>query len=80
MVLLATWMYSTHDLSSKPPAIRIEEYEKIPIGSPTEARDMSIQIPKTPLSSEETAVATSRPGSPSHKKRKDMGYFTKAHD
>ena len=42
---------------------------------------MSIQIPKTPLTAEETALATSRPGSPTHKKRKnELGYFTKAHD
>jgi len=42
---------------------------------------MSIQIPKTPLNAEETALATSRPGSPGHKKRKSdsLGYFTK-HD
>jgi hypothetical protein len=42
---------------------------------------MSIQIPKTPLSAEETALVTSRPGSPNRKKRKsDLGYFTKSHD
>jgi hypothetical protein len=75
-------MYSTHDIpNGKPPRIEIQEYEKVPITSPSEARDMSIQIPKTPLSNEESAIATSRPGSPSHKKRKnDIGYFTKAHD
>jgi solute carrier family 35 (UDP-sugar transporter), member A1/2/3 len=83
IVLLATWMYSSHDLPNggKPPRIEIQEYEKVPVTSPSEARDMSIRIPKTPLSSEESAIATSRPGSPSHKKRKnDIGYFTKAHD
>jgi hypothetical protein len=75
-------MYSTHDNgNARPPQIKITELrEKVPVMSPTEARDMSIRIPKTPLSSEETALATSRPGSPSHKKRKEMGYFTKVHD
>ncbi|ETN43687.1 uncharacterized protein HMPREF1541_02846 [Cyphellophora europaea CBS 101466] len=82
IVLLATWLYSTHDTGNgKPPQIRIQEFEKPTISSPTEAGDMSIQIPKTPLSSEEKALATSRPGSPSYKKRKnEVGYFTKAHD
>ena len=76
-------MYSTDDTPGRPPAIKINGFnEKMPIMSPAEARDMSIQIPKTPLTSEETAVATSRPGSPApNKKRKnDLGYFTKAHD
>lgn len=84
IVLLATWLYSTHDTpGGRPPAIKVNGFnEKMPIMSPTEARDMSIQIPKTPLASEEGAVATSRPGSPApNKKRKnDLGYFRKAHD
>ena len=82
VVLLATWLYSTHDTpGGRPPAVKINGFnEKMPIMSPSEARDMSIQIPKTPLTSEDTG--TSRPGSPApNKKRKnDLGYFTKAHD
>jgi hypothetical protein len=84
---VATYLYNIHDKSSgRPPAIKINGFnEKRPVMSPTEAGDMSIQIPKTPLTSEETALATSRPGSPNstnpHKKRKnEVGYFTKVHD
>jgi hypothetical protein len=48
--------------------------------SPTEVRDMSIMMPKTPLAN--GSVTSSRPGSPTGKKRKgeNVGYFTKQND
>ena len=83
MVLAATWLYNTEEARSQSvPHIRLTNNDKIAIPSPPEMNDMSIQIPKTPLSTQETALATSRPSSPSHKKRKpeSVGYFTKHHN
>jgi hypothetical protein len=49
--------------------------------SPTEARDMSIMMPKTPLANK-GSITSSRPGSPNRMKRKgeNLGYFTKQND
>lgn len=83
MVLAATWLYNTEEARTQlVPHIRLTSNDKVAIPSPPEMNDMSIQIPKTPLSTQETALATSRPSSPSHKKRKaeSVGYFTKQHN
>lgn len=83
VVLVATWLYNTEAPRSQyNPAIKIYSEEKLLALSTADLNDMSIQIPKTPLSHEETALATSRPGSPTHKKRKNesIGYFAKHHD
>ncbi|EXJ82465.1 hypothetical protein A1O3_06278 [Capronia epimyces CBS 606.96] len=83
VVLVATWLYNTEEArAQQTPAIKIYTDEKTFHNGATEANDMSIQIPKTPLGHGETAVATSRPGSPSHKKRKNesVGYFIKQHE
>jgi hypothetical protein len=84
IVLLSTWLYSTDDSPRgvRNPAIKINGHaEKSLVIPPADCKDMSIQIPKTPLKSEQTALSTSRPGSPSQKKRKsEKGYFMKVHD
>ncbi|KAG9772224.1 hypothetical protein ABEF93_006123 [Exophiala dermatitidis] len=83
IVMLATILYNTEEARvQQTPTIKVFAEEKLASNAAAEANDMSIQIPKTPLSHEETALATSRPGSPSHKKRKNesLGYFTKHHD
>lgn len=76
-------MYTLQGSQIRPPIIRIDsDQEKEKLISPTEAKDASISIPKTPLSLDDTTVTTSRPGSPApHKKRKNesLGYFTKVH-
>jgi hypothetical protein len=62
--------------------MRIEKDEKANGEQPpTEARDMSIMMPKTPLANE-GSITSSRPGSPSRLKRKGehLGYFTKQND
>lgn len=83
VVLLATYLYSVQEYQGqRPPTIRIHSYEKTTIDkTPLEQNDISIKLPKTPLTSE-AAMTTSRPGSPNHKKRKsdNLGYFTKHHD
>lgn len=83
IVLLATWVYNAEETRLlQAPAITIPEDEKATLNGSAGLNDMSIQIPKTPLLQEETALATSRPGSPSHKKRnkEPLGYFTKHRD
>lgn len=83
IVLLATWVYNSEEARQvQAPAITLNQDEKGPLKGSVVMNDMSIQIPKTPLLQEETALATSRPGSPSHKKRNKeaLGYFTKHHD
>lgn len=83
IVLVATWLYNTEEVRTvQGPTIKLDSDEKSSPPATAGLNDMSIQIPKTPLSHEETALATSRPGSPSHKKRKNesLGYFTKLHD
>lgn len=82
IVLLSTYMYTIQDSQSRPPLIKVDSTdEKQNLVSPIEAKDASIQIPKTPLSLDDTTITTSRPGSPSHKKRKNdsLGYFSKIH-
>ncbi|KIW14781.1 hypothetical protein PV08_07566 [Exophiala spinifera] len=71
IVLVSTILYNTEEArlhSSPPPSIKIYSDEKSEQGDTLDMNDMSIQIPKTPLSQEETAMATSRPGSPNRKK------------
>jgi len=83
VVLIATWLYNSEEARTQSiPTIQLPSNEKGLTEAPPEMNDMSIQIPKTPLSHQESALATSRPGSPSHKKRKgdSAGYFTKHHD
>ena len=83
IVLASTFLYNAEESRvQRAPAIRIYSDEKSPHDSVADIYDMSIQIPKTPLSHEQTALATSRPGSPNHKKRKNdsMGYFMKNDD
>lgn len=85
IVLSATYLYSVSEKArQRPPPIKIENYEKMNGDrSPTEARDMSIMMPKTPLLENGGSVVTSsRPGSPTRKKRKgeSLGYFTKQVD
>lgn len=79
IVLGSTYLYSTQGSQTRPPIIRIDSsMEKKEMISPTEAKDASISIPKTPLSLDDTTITTSRPGSPApHKKRKNDsgGYF-----
>lgn len=83
IVLSATYIYSVSEKTrQRPPPIQIENHEKMNgEKSPTEARDMSIMMPKTPLANE-GSITSSRPGSPSRKKRKgeNLGYFTKQND
>ena len=82
IVLAATWLYSTQDSSASPaPSVYIDGLEKPAILLPSNEKDMSIPIPKTPLA-DEGGMATSRPGSPNpHKKRKnEVGYFTKTRE
>lgn len=83
IVLLSTYMYTQQESQPRPPIIRIDSDQgKENITSPTELKDASISIPKTPLSLDDTTITTSRPGSPApHKKRKNdsLGYFTKVH-
>lgn len=83
IVLSATYLYSVSEKTrQRPPPVQIDGYEKTHgEKSPTEARDMSITIPKTPLANE-GSISSSRPGSPTRKKRKgeNLGYFTKQHD
>ena len=80
IVTLATWVYNSEEARLlRAPEASITDDKKALLNSSMGMNDMSIQIPKTPLLQEETALATSRPGSPSHKKRnKDLGYFCKA--
>ncbi|KAK4935661.1 UDP-galactose transporter Gms1 [Elasticomyces elasticus] len=83
IVLASTFLYNAEESRvQRAPAIRIYSDEKSPLDTVADMHDMSIQIPKTPLSHEQTALATSRPGSPNHKKRKNesTGYFTKNND
>ncbi|OCT48207.1 UDP-galactose transporter [Cladophialophora carrionii] len=83
IVLLATWVYNSEEARQlQNPAITLNQDDKAALNGSAGLNDMSIQIPKTPLLQEETALATSRPGSPSHKKRNKeaLGYFTKHHD
>lgn len=83
IVLTATWLYNSEEArASKAPAIHVIGDEKSTAPALAGLNDMSIQIPKTPLSQEETALATSRPGSPNQKKRKSdtLGYFSKHQD
>lgn len=85
IVLVSTIIYNTEESRiqyAPPPSIKIYSDEKSVQGEVLDMNDMSIQIPKTPLSQEETAMATSRPGSPNHKKRKNesAGYFPKYDD
>ncbi|RMZ89442.1 hypothetical protein DV736_g3329, partial [Chaetothyriales sp. CBS 134916] len=82
IVLLATFVYSAHD-GERPRSspVQLREQEKELDASLIEDRDVSIKIPKTPLILKQTALATSRPGSPTRKKRKsDMGDFRATHD
>ncbi|KAJ9614522.1 UDP-galactose transporter Gms1 [Cladophialophora chaetospira] len=82
IVLLATWVYNSEEgRQLRAPAIMLSQDEKTSLNGSAGLNDMSIQIPRTPLVQEETALATSRPGSPNHKKRnKDtLGYFGKHH-
>ena len=82
IVLLATWVYNSEEARAlRAPTITLDQDEKALLNGSAGSNDMSIQIPKTPLLQEETALATSRPGSPSHKKRNKeaLGYFTKHH-
>lgn len=82
-MLGSTFLYNVEESRvQRAPAIKIYSDEKSPLDTMAGMHDMSIQIPKTPLSQEETALATSRPGSPNHKKRKNeaMGYFMKHND
>ena len=80
IVLLSTYMYTRQGASERPPIIRIDSLDEKQ-NLMVETNDASIQIPKTPLSLDDTTVTTSRPGSPSHKKRKNdsLGYFSKVH-
>lgn len=81
-MLAATYMYTQQEAKHHPPIIKFHGDEKSTLTSPTEMGDASIKIPKTPLTAEEIGISTSRPGSPTHKKRKSdqLGYFTKAHE
>lgn len=83
IVLFSTYLYTTSEKSRpRPPPMQIENFEKMNEGkSPTEARDMSIMMPKTPLANE-GSFTSSRPGSPTRLKRKaeHLGYFTKQND
>jgi hypothetical protein len=82
-VLLATWVYNTEEARQlQAPKMSLQQDEKASVDSSAPVNDMSIQIPRTPMLLEEKALATSRPGSPSHKKRNKeaLGYFTKLHD
>lgn len=83
VVLIATWLYNSEEARTQSiPSIQLPSNEKGHAEALPDMNDMSIQIPKTPLSHQESALATSRPGSPTHKKRKgdSAGYFTKHHD
>ncbi|KIX96600.1 uncharacterized protein Z520_07866 [Fonsecaea multimorphosa CBS 102226] len=83
IVLIATYVYNAEEARLlQSPAVMITENEKSSLNGTAALNDMSIQIPKTPLVQEETALATSRPGSPSHKKRnkEPLGYFAKHRD
>ncbi|EXJ81564.1 hypothetical protein A1O1_07628 [Capronia coronata CBS 617.96] len=83
VVLVATWLYNIQEArAQRAPSIKIYTEKKTTLHGAAEANDMSIQIPKTSLNHGETALATSRPGSPNHKKRKNdsLGYFTNHHD
>ncbi|KAK5944564.1 UDP-galactose transporter Gms1 [Knufia obscura] len=79
IVLGSTYLYTLQGSPARPPLIKIDSFqEKEKLMSPTEAKDASISIPKTPLSLDDTTITTSRPGSPApHKKRKNDsgGYF-----
>jgi len=82
IVLLATWVYNSEEgRLTRAPRISLAPDEKASLNGSAGLNDMSIQIPKTPLVQQETALATSRPGSPSHKKRNKeaIGYFAKHH-
>ena len=78
IVLSATYLYSASEKApQRPTPIHITMEEK----SPAETRDMSITIPKTPLANQ-GSISSSRPGSPTGKKRKGdgLGYFAKQND
>ena len=83
IVLIATWIYNSEETRLlQAPTISVQEDEKAALNSTARLNEMSIQIPKTPLLQEEAALATSRPGTPSYKKRnkEPLGYFTKHQD
>lgn len=84
IVLGSTFIYNIEEsrVQQEPPRIKIYSDEKSALDAVADLNDVSIQIPKTPLSQEETALATSRPGSPNRKKRKNEsgGYFAKHDD
>ncbi|KAK5191593.1 UDP-galactose transporter Gms1 [Exophiala xenobiotica] len=84
IVLGSTFIYNLEEsrVQQEPPRIKIYSDEKLAFDPVAALHDVSIQIPKTPLSQEETALATSRPGSPNRKKRKNDsgGYFAKHDD
>jgi hypothetical protein len=84
IVLGSTFIYNLEvsRVQQEPPRIKIYSDEKLAFDPVADLHDVSIQIPKTPLSQEETALATSRPGSPNRKKRKNDngGYFAKHDD
>jgi len=84
IVLGSTFIYNIEEsrIQQEPPRIKIYSDEKSALDAVADLNDVSIQIPKTPLSQEETALATSRPGSPNRKKRKNEsgGYFAKHDD
>ncbi|KAI1613005.1 nucleotide-sugar transporter-domain-containing protein [Exophiala viscosa] len=63
IVLASTFLYNAEaSRVQRAPAIRIYSDEKSSLDTVADMHDMSIQIPKTPLSHEHTALATSRPG------------------
>lgn len=80
IVVFSTYLYTiSENPRQRPPPVRIEDFDKINgEKSPIEAQDVSIMMPKTPLSNE-GSITSSRPGSPSRLKRKGehLGYFTK---
>ncbi|KAK5451572.1 UDP-galactose transporter Gms1 [Exophiala xenobiotica] len=84
IVLGSTFIYNLEEsrVQQEPPRIKIYSDEKLAFDPVADLHNVSIQIPKTPLSQEETALATSRPGSPNRKKRKNDsgGYFAKHDD
>ncbi|KAK4988907.1 UDP-galactose transporter Gms1 [Elasticomyces elasticus] len=82
VVLLATYLYSSQD-RTRPPPIRIADYEKTTIGSDLGYFDIESNTlqPKTPMRGD--AVTTSRPGTPTferrhhHRTRSDQMRFAK---
>ncbi|KAI9686615.1 MAG: hypothetical protein M1822_003626 [Bathelium mastoideum] len=68
IVLVATYLYSSSHDRSRPPPIRIADYEKTTItGTPNYYDDPSFVLPKSPAMVE--AMSTSRPGTPASERR-----------